>query len=147
MESTVYLFASKRNGFKIGKANCPVRRFKQLGGVNAFLPDASFYVELPEESLAFILETFLHQRYSGWGIAPLATHRYLGDTEYFSMGCYQKVLGFLTQSMERLGCMSADEWVTEATDLDWLRKSGIILGSGRYAAKLIPLIASRSLIY
>lgn len=86
--------------FKIGKANDIYQRILGIGGLDVFNLPSSFCVQASDEGSAYRLEKILHRMFEPWNLPVDEGARYTGDTEQFSMECFDRVLKFLTDNAD-----------------------------------------------
>lgn len=80
--------------FKIGKANVVLSRLSRIGALKDFDLAASHCIRLPSEQDALRVEDAIHKLFHPWNIKPDRANRRDGDTEIYSIECYDLLLKF-----------------------------------------------------
>lgn len=97
----VYLLKSRfLPQFKIGKTRNIHQRISTLG-VDNFILEYSLCLKLNSENKAFQVEKMLHRLFEQWNITPQGGRE--GDTEYFDIQCFPRVINFLNENIDIIG--------------------------------------------
>ncbi len=86
--------------FKIGKANDIYQRIRGIGGMEAYDLASSLCLQLRSEADAYRIEKILHRLFSDWHLEVDKGNRFDGDTEQFSIECFERVVKFLTDNAD-----------------------------------------------
>jgi len=94
--SYVYLLRhASEPRFKIGKTNDIHQRILNLGGFSEFDIRNSYFLQFAKEKHALKTEKILHRLFNRWNLPTNEKERYIGDTEQFSIECFDRIIQYL----------------------------------------------------